>query len=201
MGEVVKLKTDLRVLAAALLLACTSLMSVGTTPSMAQGIFDGDAFDTTMIRAIRSGDNDVVEQQLFTDSANDRSNSGVPALIVAVESRNIGAVRLLADAGAHIDNRARRTDRTALTLAAELGEINIVRELLERGADVDKTGEGTEVALIKAARNGHAEILQILVDADAYLDETDLSGNSALELAERNRHRAAAQVLRDAGAY
>jgi len=76
-----------------------------------------------------------------------------------------------------------------------------VRELLARGADVDMTGSGSEVALLKAARNGHAEILEILIEAGADLTETDLAGDSALNIAERNRHRQAAQVLRDAGVY
>lgn len=205
MGKVVFMIRNARGLAAALLIACTafavSFASLGINPAAAQGILDGEMFDSAMIRAIRSGDNDIVEQELFATSPNDRSNAGVPALVVAVESRNIGAVILLADAGARIDNDARRTDRSALTVAAELGEVAIVRELIARGADVDQTGSSTEVALLKAARNGHADVLQILIDEGAYLEETDLSGNTALDLAEQNRHRQAAQVLRDAGLY
>lgn len=203
MGINMFLKINARGFAAAIVCAVMAGSAVITSvsPASSQGIMDGEMFDPAMIRAIRAGDNDTVRAELFATSPNDRSNQGIPALIVAVESRNLEALHLLADAGARIDNRARRTDRTALTVAAGMGEAAIVRELLARGADVDMTGSGSEVALLKAARNGHAEILEILIEAGADLTETDLAGDSALNIAERNRHRQAAQVLRDAGVY
>lgn len=201
MGFILNMQHKTRGFAAVLILVCAALGAMTLTPAASQGLFDDEMFDSAMIRAIRAGDNETVEAQLFAISPNERSNQGIPAIVIAVESRNLEALRLLATAGVRVDNRARRTDRTALTVAAEMGDAPIVAELLEMGADVDYTGGGREVAFIKAARAGHADVLQILIDAGADTEETDLSGYTALELAERGRHRQAVQVLRDAGVY
>jgi len=178
------------------------LLASIAVPASAQGIFDETAWDSDLIKAIRSGDDVALEGAIISDgNVNDRSGSGSPAIVVAAESRNLNAIRILAEAGARLDNENRRTDATALTVAAELGDAAIVRALLEYGADPDETGSGGEPALIKAARNGHAAVVEALIEGEADLEVTDLSGATAVEIAEQNRHRQVAQALRDAGAY
>jgi ankyrin repeat protein len=183
--------------------AALILLASLSSPAAAQsGLFDDTMFDSDLIKAIRSGDDDALRAAIIAgDNINDRSGTGSPAIVVAAESRNLDAIQMLADAGARIDNENRRTSATALTVAAELGEAPIVRELLTRGANPDKTGSGGEPALLKAARNGHAQVVQVLIDGGADLEVTDLSGATAVEIAEQNRHRQVAQILRDAGAY
>ncbi len=200
MGIDMFMSQRMRGIVAAFALLCATLMALYSPPAAAQ-LFDEDMFDSSMIKAIRDHDNEALTAQLFSTSPNERTGRGIPAIVVAVESRNLDALRILVEAGARIDNRARRTDRTALTVAAEMGDVAIIRALLELGADADYTGGGREVAFIKAARAGHAEILQALIDAGADTEETDLSGYTAMELAERGRHRQAIEVLRDAGVY
>lgn len=178
------------------------LLASIAVPASAQGLFDETMFDSDLIKAIRSGDDVTLEGALISGgNVNDRSGSGSPAIVVAAESRNVSAIRILADAGARLDNENRRTGATALTVAAELGDAAIARALLEAGADPDENGAGGEPALIKAARNGHAAVVEALIEGDADLEVTDLSGATALEIAERARHRQVAQALRDAGAY
>lgn len=187
---------------AALLGAMAMVVAGWAGPAAAQGIFDETMFDSDLIKAVRAGDDDALRAAIVAGAnINDRSGSGSPAIVVAAESRNLVAIDLLAEAGARLNNENRRTDATALTVAAELGHAAIVRSLLGHGADAEKTGSGGEPALIKAARNGHANVVQVLIDHGADLEVTDLSGATAVEVAEQARHRHVAQVLRDAGAY
>ena len=189
-------------LAVALAAGLTFALGILAPPVTAQGIFDEDIFDSDLIKAVRANDDDTLRAAIIRgDNVNDRAGSGDPAIVVAAESRNLNAIQMLVEAGARIDNENRRTDVTALTLAAELGDNAIVRTLIELGADVDESGSGSESALIKAARNGHILVVQLLIDGEADLEVTDLSGATAVEIAEQNRHYQVAQILRDAGAY
>ena len=155
-----------------------------------------------LLKAVRGGDDAALEVALLEGgSPNDRSTGGVPAVLVAVEVRNLSGLRMLIEAGARVDTRAYQDDRTALTVAAERGEAVFVRELIEAGADPDRTGSGTETAIIKAARNGHVAAVQALVDGGADVNETDLTGLTVLEIAESNHHYQIAEILRNAGAY
>ncbi len=202
MGIMQRTRARVAALTVALTAGLVFALASFTSPAVAQGIFDETMFDSDLIKAIRSADDEALRGAIISDgNINDRSGSGSPAIVVAVESRNLSAVQILAEAGARLNNENRRTDATALTLAAEMGETAIARVLLDFGADPDETGTGAEPALIKAARNGHGNIVQALIDADADLEVTDLSGATAVEIAEQNRHYDVAQVLRDAGAY
>ncbi len=172
------------------------------SPVAAQGIINAEMFDSDIIKAARAGDDAALRVALLEgNSPNDRANSDAPAILVAAENRRLSTLRILAEAGARVDNQSRRDRRTALTVAAELGEPAIVRALLEFGADPDYPGSARETAIIKAARNGHAEVIEVLIEGGAYVDETDLTGQTALEIAENNHHQQAADALRAAGAY
>lgn len=174
------------------------LMSFGT--ASAQGIFDTTFFDSDFINAIRDGDNARVNAELLNASPNERSGDGVPAIIIAVDARNAEALQMLIDAGARVDTRDRE-DRTALTVAARMGQVGMVRTLLDAGADIERQGGHRETALLKASRQGHIEVVRVLLDAGAEVDTTDLTGRSALEYAEANRHRNVVALLREYGAH
>ncbi|KAL2191560.1 ankyrin, partial [Thermothelomyces heterothallicus CBS 203.75] len=55
------------------------------------------------------------------------------------------------------------TGRTALELAASKGHTEVVRALLERGADVTARTELGETPLWSAAHNGHAAAAELLL--------------------------------------
>ncbi len=177
------------------------VMALGmAAPASAQGMFEGGMFDPDLIQAIRNGDNVRVEAELFATSPNKRTGTGVPAIVVAAEVRNEEALDLLIGAGARIDNRD-RDDRTALGIAARLGELGMVRALLEAGADPEYQGEYRETPLLKAARQGHLEVVRTLLEAGAEADTSDLTGRTALEFAQEGRHRDVIELLEEHGAY
>ncbi|MGF1454708.1 MAG: ankyrin repeat domain-containing protein [Alphaproteobacteria bacterium] len=132
-----------------------------------------------------------------------RDTAGVPALILAVESRESFFVEALLEAGARPDDRPRKRsdDRTALSRAAALGEAGMVKALLDAGADPDMPGTRGEAPLITAAFLGHVDVARILIEAEADLEITEMTGRTALEVARRNNQVAIVRLLEAAGAY
>lgn len=95
------------------------------------------------------------------------------------------------------------TGITALGLAARVGYLEIVRLLLERGADVDAChtngGTGTS-ALISATEEGHLDIVELLLKYGASVDaghEMDDHGCTALMSAAIRGHLDILRVLLD----
>ncbi|OWZ19125.1 TKL protein kinase [Phytophthora megakarya] len=83
-------------------------------------------------------------------------------------------------------NTATNDGRTALTLAAEEGHLEIVRLLLDHGANVNTTDSETQTPLMKASYRGHEEIVRLLLVNGAAVDITDNSGRTAAEIARLN---------------
>lgn len=72
---------------------------------------------------------------------------------------------------------------TALSLAAQRGHLEVVRQLVEANAELDLQGCDGETALMLASLNGHLEVVQYLVQANADLMITAKDGFDALRLA------------------
>ena len=67
--------------------------------------------------------------------------------------------------------------------AARKGDANIVRELLESGADVNIRDNSGVMALIKAAQKAHVECVHTLIELGADVDIRDTLGGTALTVA------------------
>lgn len=78
-------------------------------------------------------------------------------------------VKLLLDAGADPNAPSKRSSQTVLMYAAEFGDTEIVKHLIEAGADITAkdTGRSTNgyTALLYAAINGHVETAKVLREA------------------------------------
>jgi hypothetical protein len=84
-------------------------------------------------------------------------------LLQAVRKGDLAAVKAALDAGVPADAKF-RYDRTALSFAADRGQVEIVKLLLERGADVNAKDSFYGVTpLVWAANNGHADVARILL--------------------------------------
>lgn len=78
---------------------------------------------------------------------------------------------------------------TALHYAARAGHVEVCRELLQAGAEVDsRTGEGGQTALHRAALCGHLVVVQELVRAGADVGAADGDGETPLHKAYRRDH-------------
>ena len=88
-------------------------------------------------------------------------------------------------------------DESPLMLAALNGQIELVRTLIERDADVNKTGW---TPLHYAVTHGHLEIMRLLLDNAAYIDAASPNGTTPLMMAAAYGTPQAVQLLLDEGA-
>jgi hypothetical protein len=95
----------------------------------------------------------------------------------------------------YLTGNGRRTALTLLHAAAADDHLDIVRELLKRGASVDLPSSTGSTALMIAARYGHLPILHFLLQHSANPDVQSSDGFTALLGAAIQGHEACVQAL------
>ena len=86
------------------------------------------------------------------------------------------------------------TGAQLLGLAAARGACDVLRALINGGADVSACDDGG-TALHRAAAKGHVAAINLLLSAGARIDTTARDGGLALHCAARHGHESAARVL------
>jgi len=148
----------------------------------------------------------------------------VPPLLACARAGTVSGVTALLGAGADVNAREPRAQQTALMWAASHDRADIVRLLLERGADpharsrttrrvvnratprdtnvavVGAISEGGSTALMLAARQGAAAAARALLDGGARVDDVAPDGSTALILAAHSDQAAVAALLLERGA-
>jgi hypothetical protein len=116
-------------------------------------------------------------------------------LIIAAKDGDLPAVQNLLTNDALVN--AKNYGATALWMAAEEGHTEIVRLLLERGADANtKEDISGFTALMSASVNGHTEIVALLLEKGADLNAKATSnGTTALIMAAEEGHMEVVKLL------
>nr|XP_033505088.1 kinase D-interacting substrate of 220 kDa B [Epinephelus lanceolatus] len=96
-----------------------------------------------------------------------------------VEEENLAALKAHLDRFKEVDGRS-DNGQTPLMLAAEQGSLEIVQELIRRGANVNLDDVDCWSALISAAKEGHVEVVKELLENSAYIEHRDMGGWTAL---------------------
>ncbi|XP_053098300.1 kinase D-interacting substrate of 220 kDa B isoform X4 [Pangasianodon hypophthalmus] len=116
-----------------------------------------------------------------------------------VEEENLAALKAHLDKFKEVDGRS-DNGQTPLMLAAEQGSLEIVQELIRRGANVNLDDVDCWSALISAAKEGHVEVVKELLDNSAYIEHRDMGGWTALMWAAYKGRVEVAKVLLENGA-
>ncbi|XP_034555029.1 kinase D-interacting substrate of 220 kDa B isoform X4 [Notolabrus celidotus] len=96
-----------------------------------------------------------------------------------VEEENLSAMKAHLDRFKEVDGRS-DNGQTPLMLAAEQGSLEIVQELIRRGANVNLDDVDCWSALISAAKEGHMDVVKELLENSAYIEHRDMGGWTAL---------------------
>ncbi|CAN9259176.1 unnamed protein product [Alternaria alternata] len=91
-------------------------------------------------------------------------------------------------------------NRTAIQLAAALGDIDAVQTLIGAGADITLAHADTSPPLQIAAGNNHVAIIKLLAENGADVNQLDDDGTTALIVAVSNSCQDALEALLDMGA-
>ncbi|KAH0557050.1 hypothetical protein GP486_005162, partial [Trichoglossum hirsutum] len=157
-------------------------------------------------------------------------SGGVTALHGAAGSGHVGVVKLLVDEGADVAAQdqygqtalryaqnmkreavmqqllkvaagANNDGRTALHQAAYMGDKELVRLLLEKGADVTATdGDGMTALHWSACKGGDEAVVLLLLERGADIQAKYSGGGTALHRAARGGHEAVTKLLLAKGA-
>jgi len=133
-------------------------------------------------------------RELIADGANPdvKDAAGWSGLLVCARNgwtQHLDVMKVLMDAGADINQKSNIYGFTPLTLSAGNGHIEIVRELILRGADVNLPNKGGKMPITYAAENGHLEIVKKLFAAGAVIT------NDVFESTIRGRNIAVLKYL------
>jgi len=130
---------------------------------------------------------------------------GTP-LHAAIHKKHLDLVVLLLERGAETEPRDRR-DQTALYVASSRGYTEVVRSLIDRGADLNvECGDSDEWHSVKwtplhvASNNGRLEVARLLLGHGTGVNYRDNRGKSALHIATRHASNDLVQLLLDHGA-
>ena len=128
----------------------------------------------------------------------------IDLLIDAILGSRIAQVAALVARGAPVDSNS-PYGSTPLYEAAIQGEAEIVRILLDAGADPNKesAGKSEGTPLCAAASWGHSEVVRLLLQYGAdpnLIERTDEVAMTALTWARRNDHDEVVRLLLEAGA-
>lgn len=155
-----------------------------STPS-----YDENATNTSLMAAVIDGDPDLVKQAIEAGASLDRYdwNLSYSPLGMAIDRGHIAIVECLLKAGAN--PHCGSTSTTALGLAAENGEAEIIQLLLARRVDVNTPiAPDGWTALLAAIHNGHRSIVQLLVTAGANVNVWS-RGETPIILAAKREER------------
>jgi ankyrin repeat protein len=125
---------------------------------------------------------------------------GTTALMIASNSGNAEAVKLLLERGAQVNAAESRKGQTALMWAASEGHSEVVQLLIKHGADVKVVSKTGYTALTFAAVKNDAQSVSRLIAAGADPNTKLPDGSSALIAAAAFRSTEAAIALVEGGA-
>ena len=143
---------------------------------------------TDFVKAAQNGDLNEVKQLFALNPSviNEKDREQDTAIMKACRNCNAtNVVSFLLQNGANINDKPYRDliDQTPLIIAAFNGCTDIVRMLIDAGADIHHRNDQGENALISAAQEGNIDVVKILLDAGANVNQENADGETALSLA------------------
>eukprot|EP00931_Biecheleriopsis_adriatica_P120003 TRINITY_DN95154_c0_g1_i1.p1 TRINITY_DN95154_c0_g1~~TRINITY_DN95154_c0_g1_i1.p1 ORF type:complete len:601 (+),score=82.64 TRINITY_DN95154_c0_g1_i1:46-1848(+) len=123
---------------------------------------------TALWRASCGGHLDIIQLLVAAHGSPKRKQRDASdALLIAVQQNLAELVRVLIKAGADVNYWTRELGTTSLNMAAELGHFEVLRILIDAGANPDLRTDSGESALCLAAQKGFTSVVRFLIDVGA----------------------------------
>ena len=124
-----------------------------------------------------------------------------PPLVFSAGGGDCRSVQLLLEAGADVNETDKAYDKTAISMASQMGHDKCIELLLKGGADVNRpAGKGKETALMNAAWAGQEKCVEVLLKGGADVNMVDNSEKTALTKAAGQSQVNCLKILLKAGA-
>jgi len=111
-----------------------------------------------------------------------RDRAGRTPLAQACAENNLEKFNRIFTASTADMEKTDNTGNTPLQIAALDGSVDIVKALIEAGANIHCKNSDKDTPLIDAVENSHLEVIKVLLDAGADPRVTNLNGKQPLEL-------------------
>ncbi|WP_371436067.1 ankyrin repeat domain-containing protein [Polaromonas sp.] len=149
-------------------------------------------------RAIRMDDAAEVRQLLARGfDPNTLDPQGQHGLLIAIKEPSPKVAKALVDAPNINLNILNRQGESPLMLAALKGQLDLASQMVEKGADVNKTGW---TPLHYAASNSNLPLIKLLLENSAYIDAESPNGTTPLMMASMYGSAEAVKLLLEEGA-
>ncbi|XP_071107805.1 ankyrin repeat domain-containing protein 17-like isoform X5 [Haliotis cracherodii] len=159
------------------------------------------AGNTPLHYAACGGYKEVVQELIKANARVEVHNeNGHTPLMEAASAGHVEVARILLDNGAGINTHSNEFKESALTLACYKGHLEMVKFLLEAGADQEHKTDEMHTALMEASMDGHVEVARLLLDSGAQVNMPADSFESPLTLAACGGHVELAALLIERGA-
>lgn len=144
-----------------------------------------DADGNTLLHAAAAeGHTEVVKElanvEVLVDELNQANRS---ALFLAANGNHAETVKALLECGANVDGNS--NVNSPLNTAAWYGNVEIVQQLISRGASVHAEDLDGNTPLHKAVRNGQFECVELLLKSGANKNQENSAGETPLEINAR----------------
>ena len=165
----------------------------------APGIWAG-AYEDFFVAILRDDDAAIAALLRRGFDPNTRDPKGQVGLAIALQNGSSKAfAALLASSQVNVEARNAQ-DESPLMMAALKGNLEAVKALLARDADVNKTGWTPLHYAASAGSRQHVAIIALLLENHAYIDATSPNGTTPLMMAAQYGSNEAVQLLLDEGA-
>jgi uncharacterized protein len=156
---------------------------------------------TPLSLACTNGNVPLVEK-LLSAGANPNAAewTGETPLMICARTGAVQAVKSLISRGANPNVRENLQGQTALMRATAMKQPDVVRALIQAGADVHARSNGGFTALLFASQQGDIDSARLLLEAGAHVNEATPLTGSALVLAAASGHEKFSLFLLEHGA-
>ena len=152
-------------------------------------------------RALVSDNSSTMVNLIFRGfDANTLDSRGRPGLVAALHQDSLKVFDVLLKAPKIDVNLASRQNETPLMMACIKGHLKLAKELIKRGADVNREGWTPLHYAASADTPQTLDIIKLLLEENAYIDAASPNGTTPLMLAAQYSSEAVVKLLLEEGA-